>query len=362
MIDELVQVADHINEEHADTVGLVGHFLAADRLDRAHRVSASIGTIDSHGIEVIVHAPSDTVVPTRHHFASECSTVDEVRVEFFGLLNAARQWVGDSVPPTSLERELSGTEFTTFVSAVSAVTDLSPTLRQITFRGGLDNFTSLGGDQFLYVLLPPAGRTELTVGSDFSWLAYEDMSDEERPAGAYYSVRAWRPETRELDMWFVLHGDAGAASAWAAQAEPGQPAALWGPRRSFEPPADATSYLMVTDETGFGAVSAVLDELLEADPAVEAVVIAERDGAENSVPFPSGRGIDVTWVDRGGAAPGTTSLLVDAVRELAIDPGVYAFGAAESRRITEVRKHLREDVGLSAERVSMTGYWRRVAR
>ncbi len=236
--------------------------------------------------------------------------------------------------------------------------NLTPTLRQITFRGGLDDFESLGGDQFLYVLLPPPGRSELTVDRDFDWLAHERMPEADRPGGAYYSVREWRPTERELDMWFVLHGDAGVSSAWARRARPGDPIALWGPRRSFESPSGTTSYLLVTDETGFGAVSSVIDELLAADPDVTVTVVAESDGPAGRVRFPSGRGIDVTWVDRAGAAPGTTSLLVDAVRSIGVAPGTYAFGAGESRRITAVRTHLRHEVDLNASEVSMTGYWR----
>ena len=45
------------------------------------------------------------------------------------------------------------------------------------------------------------------------------MPPEEQPVGAYYTVRAWRPEVAELDILFVLHGD-GPASAWAARATP----------------------------------------------------------------------------------------------------------------------------------------------
>ena len=36
-----------------------------------------------------------------------------------------------------------------------------------------------------------------------------------------------------------------------------------------------------------------------------------------------------------------------------------AFGAGESRHITEIRRHLRHEVGLPATAVSMAGYWRR---
>jgi NADPH-dependent ferric siderophore reductase len=38
-----------------------------------------------------------------------------------------------------------------------------------------------------------------------------------------------------------------------------------------------------------------------------------------------------------------------------------AFGAAESRQITAVRKYLRRELGLRSDQVFMTGYWRRDA-
>lgn len=258
----------------------------------------------------------------------------------------------------SAKRERPRNELATFLSEVAAVTDITPTLREITFRGGLDDFEPLDGDQFLYVLLPPAGQSKLTFGTDFAWEAYEQMPEEERPTGAYYTVRRWREDVRELDMWFVLHGDAGEASAWASRAEPGQPVGLWGPRRIFYPPTTTGRYLFVVDETGFGAVASVLDQLLASDPDVEARVIAECDGDVGRVEFPSGPNVTATWVDRDGAAPGTTTGLLDEVQRLDVPADTYAFGAAESRRITAIRIHLRDHVGLAAEQVSMTGYWR----
>ena len=56
---------------------------------------------------------------------------------------------------------------------------------------------------------------------------------------------------------------------------------------------------------------------------------------------------------------GTTTMLVDAVRAMPWPAGVaYAWGGAESRCITAVRKHVRTERGLSRDAVSMTGYWR----
>ncbi|MBA3801921.1 MAG: SIP domain-containing protein [Acidimicrobiia bacterium] len=62
---------------------------------------------------------------------------------------------------------------------------------------------------------------------------------------------------------------------------------------------------------------------------------------------------------RDGAAPGTTSLLVDTVRSL--EPpahGTYVWGGAESRTMTAVRKYVRRELGVARESVSLVAYWR----
>ncbi len=106
----------------------------------------------------------------------------------------------------------------------------TPHLRRITFGGGdLATFTPLGPDTFLYVLLPPPGRSALTIDGGFTWEAWGRMADAERPVGAYYTMREWRPDVGELDMLFVLHEPAGPASAWAARARPGRSGGAVGP-------------------------------------------------------------------------------------------------------------------------------------
>jgi len=72
-------------------------------------------------------------------------------------------------------------------------------VRRITFGGGdLVDFHPLAPDQFLYLLLPPPGRDALTIDASFTWTGYEQMAEADRPVGAYYTVRAWRPEVAEL--------------------------------------------------------------------------------------------------------------------------------------------------------------------
>lgn len=250
----------------------------------------------------------------------------------------------------------------TFLTTVSAVEDVHPHLRRITVRGGdLDTFAPNGPDTFLYVLLPPEGRDELTIDQSFTWTGYQEMPEEERPLGAYYTLRSWRPETAEIDLLFVLHGDEGAASRWAHRARPGDPVALWGPRTAWEPPADTAWYLLVADDTGLPAVAAILEHL-PADAVVR--VIAEVDHEAERQPLPTrGPETAITWVHRDGAEPGTTTLLPDAVRSLELPTGGpgYVWGGGESRTMTAVRKYVRREVGLEREQVSLVAYWRHAA-
>jgi NADPH-dependent ferric siderophore reductase len=268
--------------------------------------------------------------------------------------------VGDARPLTSFDRQRATIEAArTFLTTVTATAQITPRLRQITFAGGLDTFESLGADQFLYVLLPPRGTSELTVGTDFTWEAARAMSDDVRPTGAYYTVRSWRPDVGEIDAWFVLHGDSGDASVWAARVEPGAPAALWGPRTAYAPPTATSSFLLAVDETGYAAAAAILDDILAVSPAAGVTVLAECDDSPVDGIFASGTNVEVRWCSRAGQPPGTSSVLPDTVRGLDIDGGVYAYGGAESKQITAVRRHLRDERGLGSEQVSMTGYWRR---
>lgn len=245
----------------------------------------------------------------------------------------------------------------TFLTTVRAVDDVHPHLRRITFAGGdLTTFDPGGPDAFLYVLLPPPGRDRLTIDQTFTWEGYQQMPEADRPVGSYYTLRSWRPEQAELDVLFVLHGDTGPASAWASRARPGDPVALWGPRTAWDPPVGTDRYVLVADETGLPAVAAIL-EALPHDSAVQVIAEVAEPAEEHPMPR-TGPGVAFTWLHRDGAAPGTTTLLADAVRALDVSVTTYAWGGGESHAMTAARKHLRHSIGLRREQVTMVAYWR----
>lgn len=248
--------------------------------------------------------------------------------------------------------------FTTFLTRVVAVSDVHDHLRRITFAGGdLVDFAPVGPDTFLYLLLPPPGKTELTIDQSFTWDACFKMPDETRPVGGYYTVREWRPQSCELDILAVLHDHAGPASSWAARARPGDPVALWGPRTSWNPPPDTDRYLLVADETGLPAAAVIIETLPAGTPIRLVAQVTDATTHQDLAVTPT---TEVTWLHHHDAPTAErVSQLREAVDGMVWPEGTtYVWGGGESRALTKVRRYVRDDVGLPAESVELVAYWR----
>lgn len=351
-------LAEHFNAAHPDLVSIV----ARAHVGRDDLETAAVTDVTVHGVSLRATASDGTIHEVTVAFSRPAGALIDVTILALELTAAARATLGIT-EPTSAEREAAAmTAIRTHVTSVTKVEQITPLYRQITFGGGdLATFSPGGLDQFLYVLAPPPGRDELTIDASFTWEQYGQMPEAERPIGAYYTVRRWHPETAELDMLFVLHGvgdrpgDAGPTATWAASVAPGDPVALWGPRTAYEPPADTDWLLLVGDETGLPAICVILEHLPAGTPAH---VFVELGDDADRLPLPESPDVDVTWLRRDAPA-GTTTVLVDAVRSLDLPDGnVYAWGGAESRAVTAVRKYLRHERGIERDRVCMVGYWR----
>jgi NADPH-dependent ferric siderophore reductase len=175
-----------------------------------------------------------------------------------------------------------------------------------------------------------------------------------------FTVRAYRPEREEIDVDFFLHGDDGRASAWALRAAPGDRIGFAGPRTHWrEHNGGADWSLLVADETGLPALLAILEALPTGHRATALVEVG--DDAERQ-PVESAADVELHWLSRGGRAPGTTTVLMDALRDLALPDGRgRAWGGAETRAMRAVRDHLREQRGLARAAVQALGYWKHSA-
>ncbi|MEV7522135.1 siderophore-interacting protein [Streptomyces sp. NPDC091371] len=231
-------------------------------------------------------------------------------------------------------------------------------------------FRSGGFDQSLSLFLPPDGRehTVLPSTDEDTWFgAWRGMPDEERPVMRSYTVREQRrtPEgADEVDIDFVLHGDASPASRWAGRAATGRRILAIGPAVAenksvrFQPPATADAIWMYADETALPAAAAIL-ERLPSGTAVRAwfEVPHEDDRLALSTPARA----DITWIVRGAAiGPERTERVLSALRSA--EPGAaeapYVWLAGEAGTVRATRRHFVQERSVDRRSVRFTGYWR----
>ncbi len=238
---------------------------------------------------------------------------------------------------------------------VASVEQLTPRMRRITFTGPeLDDFTTAGAGDHVKLFFAAPGQSEPTLPTlQNGTPSYPEGAT--RPAMRDYTPRRFNPQTRELTIDFVLHGD-GPAATWAAHAEPGQTLAIGGPRASTLTPDDYDTYLLAGDETALPAISRHLEELR---PGARAIVFLEVADAAEERHLPTAANATVTWLYRDGQQAGTTTLLDRALRDLTLPPGdTYAWIGAELETARRLRRYLAEEEGLSRDQIRAAGYWR----
>jgi NADPH-dependent ferric siderophore reductase len=301
--------------------------------------------------------------------------------------------------------------YRTYRTTVARCEQLSPHFLRVTLTGAdLVHFGTAGLDQRIKLVLPlpdgsftDVGQFDESVGMLEWYRRWRELPDETRNPIRTYTVRAVRPDAREIDVDFVLHGTEGPASAWASAAAPGAPLVVIGPDgRASETgglewsPGDATSVLLAGDETAVPAICAIVESL---PGHMSGSVYIEVPTEADALPLAAPAGVDVTWLARGGtphglrlsaavhawgetraaAAPHATAgeatlpAAGDEGAELA-DPdedevlwevpeaasgSCYAWLAGEASTITALRRHLVRDLGIDRRSIAFMGYWRR---
>ncbi|MGN9765469.1 siderophore-interacting protein [Micromonospora sp. SD12] len=182
-----------------------------------------------------------------------------------------------------------------------------------------------------------------------------DLPREQWPRLRAYTVRVWDAASGEMTVDIVHHGDVGVGGPWAAALRPGDPVHFVGPGGAYAPSPDADWHLLVGDESALPAIAAALERLPVGAPAAVFVEVADRADEQ---PLASPGAVRLTWLHRGDRPVGEA--LVAAVRALEFPPGdVHAFVHGEATFVKELRRLLRVERGVSRERLSISGYWRR---
>ncbi|WAA67153.1 siderophore-interacting protein [Microbacterium oxydans] len=226
------------------------------------------------------------------------------------------------------------TDVPLFRAEVAARTVVTPNMLRITLHGARTD----RGERFV-----SSGRPDEFFGL---WLTAVDGQEAKR----YYSVRAWRPESDELDIDFVVHAH-GPATQWARRALPGDRVAFDAPRGHFQPPQGTERVLLVGDATALPAIGRILEERSPADPPVCVIVSVDDVGDRQDLPI--GEDDALHWVDGD-------EMLARTVSETATGAdATYLWFSGEATVMRDVRRHLRHTLGWPTSRYMTMGYWRR---
>ncbi|MGQ3027409.1 MAG: siderophore-interacting protein, partial [Ferrovibrionaceae bacterium] len=171
-----------------------------------------------------------------------------------------------------------------------------------------------------------------------------------------YTIRHIDAAAGLLDIDFVLHDGTSPGCDWARRSRPGDIVGMIG--RGAMGPRPANWYLLAGDETGLPGIARILEGLPDTAHGVALIEVADA-AEEQALRCPPG--IELRWLHRDGSRPGTTTLIIDAVRALPwpTQGSVFAWGGCEHTAFRALRDHLRRERVLPREAMVNYPHWRR---
>ncbi|MBO0811638.1 MAG: siderophore-interacting protein [Microlunatus sp.] len=173
------------------------------------------------------------------------------------------------------------------------------------------------------------------------------------PVTRTYTIRSFDPDSGELAIDFVVHGDEGLAGPWAAAAQPGATIEFRGPGGGYAPSEAYDSQLLAGDEAAIPAIAAALDRLPAHATAIAYLEVADAD---HHLEVPTDR-TEIVWVHRNGRPYGER--LAEVVRQRGLPEGrVQVFVHGNAAMVKDLRRYFFVDLRLDRSDVSISGYWR----
>lgn len=229
---------------------------------------------------------------------------------------------------------------------VQRVEQVTPRVKQIVF----------GGDTLTGFPTPrPGAHIKLLFGA-----ASDGSADPKKMRSQMrtYTPRSFNPETNELTVEFVLHGD-GLASTWAAQAQAGATLTVAGPGGGMDIPETLKTMVMLVDESAIPAAGAVLEALPE---GCKPIIICEVEDADEQRSLSTKIQVDPTWLFRKeqSAKPGQLleKHLPDVLASVNSMENCFWWIACEANVMRQMRSQLLNQQGVKKDRLVSRGYWK----
>ncbi len=221
------------------------------------------------------------------------------------------------------------------VITVSAVFDITPRMRRITFT-----CPDLGGFQSP----SPDDHIKLFFGKEPN--GEDCMRD--------YTPRYFDIARGFLVVDFALH-EAGVATLWAKTAKIGDSIETAGPRGSAVVPDDFDYYLLIGDETALPAIGRRL-EALRPDVPVKTICIVQN--ASEVQKFHTRAAVEESWVYRKDSSADDAQLVLNALETWKAPAGEgYVWIAAEARVARALKTYMLAERNHPATWLKSAGYW-----
>jgi NADPH-dependent ferric siderophore reductase len=219
---------------------------------------------------------------------------------------------------------------------VVEVDDIGPRMRRIRLSSdGLDDFSYEPGQDVMLVL-----------------------RGGERPLSRRYTIRAYDPRRKTIELNIVAHGVHGPGAEWAASTQPGDRVNGVGPRGKIFLDREADWHLFLGDETAAPASLSMLEALAPSTPAQAYLEVSSPDD-ELPTSVAGSTSQQVNWLYRGDTPATDSTMLLDALVSADLPRGrghVYIAGEVQI-----VNAILRAALarGLAQDQVSAKAYWGR---
>lgn len=333
-------------DEYVDPIveAIATHDMTVEKLGTVHHIRSPFGKatfeVRQGGFKLTVEATDPGGINRLKHalvgpicFIAACEKL-EIR------------WEGDHTAP-ALPDDLR-------MLHVTSIEDISSRFRRITFRG--ENLERYDRDDQLHcrLIFQPRGiATPLWPMLDH--LGHVVWPENSAVPTRVYTIRRIDVERQEITIDFALHANAGPATRWAMDARAGDSVGILGPAANG--PKPAKFYVLAGDETALPGIARIL-ESLPREAAGHAFV--EVDTRADELPLQCPLSMMIHWLHRNGAAPGTTTLLADAVSSIQWPQNreeAFFWGGCEHSAFSAIYRHLRKDIRLPRERFVFYSHW-----
>lgn len=244
-----------------------------------------------------------------------------------------------------------------YVFQVTGKENITPHYTRVRLRADEEinfNTCTLGVNNKIFI--PPVGVKQVYFPTfdahKQEWIAPDDQL---KPVVRTYTHRAWNPETQEISIDFVNHGDNGPASAWANHAVIGDElgVAMKVGSRQLYPEADW--YFLIGDATAIPVLACILESL---PPTAKGQCMIEVASPADVHPEIKHAGFHIEWLFN--AHPEKGSELAQCVQQVALpeDGSKFAYIACEYDSVRTLRKYFREDQQWKKEELYAFSYWR----